>query len=197
VFSGTVHYNYLGTPITAGQNGVVNVTCDGWGKLILPTGTYDSVLRVHSQQIISDSASIFGLPFFIKINVHTYSWYIKNYHNALLSIATGDDTSGVYHWKSVVYGKVYVRASVDDKAKDVDFSIYPNPTNGVLNINIANVTGTLNKIELMDVSGKLVTEIPFTSQKLVSYNTSHLSKGTYFVRIQAGNNSSTQQITIE
>ncbi len=64
---------------------------------------------------------------------------------------------------------------------DYSFSVYPNPTNGLLNIN-SNVNLAGFNMQMFDVVGRLVT-----SQTLVSlnnsFNVSNLANGTYVYRI--------------
>jgi hypothetical protein len=196
-YSGRINYNYLGLPVSATSRGTATVTVDGWGRLILPTGTYDSVLRVHNWMVFSDSASVFGLPFFIKVNIHTYSWYIKGYHNALMTIGIADDTSGAYHWKYVNFGRLFRLSVQDATMTEANVQTYPNPSSGLLHINISRLNSAVRKMEILDVAGRVEAEIPYSSDKVITYNTSELSKGVHILRLYADGAVLSKQISIE
>ena len=67
---------------------------------------------------------------------------------------------------------------LDDDEKEA-ISIYPNPTNGLINIS----TGTLVKGRLIitDIVGKTVVEIPFNSNTISIDLDDYNARGTYFV----------------
>ena len=55
--------------------------------------------------------------------------------------------------------------------------IYPNPTNGLVNVEIQNQT--IQNIKLYDLQGRLIKEISQSQLDLSNY-----SNGTYFLRAQ-------------
>jgi len=55
--------------------------------------------------------------------------------------------------------------------------IYPNPTNGLVNVEIQN--HTIENIRLYDFQGRLIKEISESQFDLSNY-----SNGTYFIRVQ-------------
>lgn len=71
--------------------------------------------------------------------------------------------------------------------KNIDVKVYPNPTNGEVNINFSNIDPNENmKLEIFDILGKSIVQ-----QKINNNNTTHtidlksleLATGTYFIRI--------------
>lgn len=75
------------------------------------------------------------------------------------------------------------------------YQVYPNPTNGVLNIvNKENQKKTT--INLYSAYGGIVQSFEFTEQKEISLDVSAYSKGLYFMTIQQ-NNEAYQTIKIE
>lgn len=76
---------------------------------------------------------------------------------------------------------------------DNHLSIYPNPTNGIVNINM-NENSDISII-ISDVLGKIVKE------KIINSNTtldlSNLEKGVYFIESSNGENTQTQQLIVE
>ena len=61
---------------------------------------------------------------------------------------------------------------IEKKSK---FSVYPNPTADVVNI---NTTSELTKITITDINGKVVKNVPDNTTKI---DVSNLNSGTYFI----------------
>ena len=64
------------------------------------------------------------------------------------------------------------------------FTVYPNPTNGLLNISSKNSSGLINNVVVSDVLGKTVQTNSFNSSKAV-LDLSRLNSGVYFVKVQS------------
>jgi hypothetical protein len=78
-----------------------------------------------------------------------------------------------------------------------DFSIYPNPFNTQTEISYTVNTQCQVKLDLFDINGKLITRLTDQPQPPGKYciiwqglgaNAKEVSKGLYFVRLQAGSN---------
>ena len=72
---------------------------------------------------------------------------------------------------------------------DFNFSVFPNPSNGIFTIAIEGINNTQIELSVMDVSGKVVyaQSIASNSSKLiVPMNISNVEEGVYFVRINEG-----------
>lgn len=61
------------------------------------------------------------------------------------------------------------------------FSVYPNPTNNVININNSNANNTIKNVSLINVIGKTV----YSNTSLQPIDVSNFSKGLYILRIEA------------
>jgi hypothetical protein len=71
--------------------------------------------------------------------------------------------------------------------------IYPNPSNGIFNLNLKNIEA--NTIEIYDVSGKLIEKMDVKSiSQLTQIDLSNASNGIYFVKISTENNTITKRI---
>ncbi|WP_051197444.1 S8 family serine peptidase [Flavobacterium soli] len=71
-----------------------------------------------------------------------------------------------------------------------DLSIFPNPTNDVLNFNLGDMS-TIGDISIIDVSGKLITpRFDLNSKKI---DVSNLQSGVYFVRFASEGKSLTKK----
>ena len=77
--------------------------------------------------------------------------------------------------------------------KNLDFKLYPNPTNGTVRIELP-YSGDGNWI-LSDISGRqLKAENIANNEKIMELNLNGLPSGTYFITIQLGGNVSTAKI---
>lgn len=76
-------------------------------------------------------------------------------------------------------------------------SIYPNPTEGQLNINLGDVAGDAVSVEMIDVAGRVVLNQSLSnlnSGSTIQLNTESISKGVYSVRLRSTNGEWSQRI---
>ncbi|MDB5228495.1 MAG: hypothetical protein JWN78_2688 [Bacteroidota bacterium] len=64
-------------------------------------------------------------------------------------------------------------------------SVYPNPTSGVVNIQGLSNLKTLEKIELVDVNGKIIESVNIPDKNEILLNISHLPKAEYILKFTA------------
>lgn len=100
------------------------------------------------------------------------------------------DTNGCTNYASTTLEVSYCMA-LDELS--IEYSIYPNPANNVINIITASLETT--KVFLMDGSGRLLTEMSFVGS--TNLDVSELKNGTYFLKLMndAGQ-SSIEKVTI-
>lgn len=88
---------------------------------------------------------------------------------------------------------VFVTNGIEESEMN-GFSVYPNPTNNVLNIQSTS-TSTYT-VELMDVAGKVVyTNANVSGMKTIDVTT--FEAGAYFIRIKNENGTAVQKVIIE
>lgn len=106
----------------------------------------------------------------------------------LITTARQDNFTGVIppHSPKWGWGKVNAYAAVQialittgiqDFQKDIEWTIYPNPTNEEISLN--GVEGSVQSIEVLDLFGNIVI-VTSASNKI---NVGALSNGTYFVKV--------------
>lgn len=81
----------------------------------------------------------------------------------------------------------------ENNYKDFDVKIYPNPTNGI--VNFSSIEDIL-KIEIYDISGKMVKTISLKSQK-VQLDLTNLDKGIYTTLINSRNKTKIEKILLQ
>ncbi len=152
-------------------------------------------------------------------NAGLYQTYIKNYYSQ--SSIMRNDTTGWHNWHIPSYaftnttyehhwfswkatcancGTVGINNTEDPTAQ---LSVYPNPSNGLLHLNLNAETEWRNtQLELISFDGKIIyTEAipkiaannPFTK----TLNVASVAKGIYLLKMTADNHSAVQKIIIE
>jgi hypothetical protein len=73
--------------------------------------------------------------------------------------------------------------------------VYPNPTNGVLNISNKENEG-LN-ITLLNAQGAVILQTTVNAFDATRFDTKDLAKGIYFLQLSTSNATSTQRVIFE
>jgi len=158
------------------QHRTRTTVADGWGTLKTPYGI-NQVLRL--KHTITESDSIYYSGTWIPIPVPTtveYEWWANNERVPLLRIVTAQ-LAGTETITRVEY-KDNVWLGLNDK-EEINARIYPNPSSEMLNVELNN---TAQKIELIDVAGKVV--LSDDSPKMNNnYSVEHLKTGVYQLKI--------------
>ena len=87
----------------------------------------------------------------------------------------------------------FAELSNPDFQQDKSITLYPNPTNSVININSDTM---IEQIELFDIQGRLL-QTTIENKKAVKLNIADKSDGVYFVRITTANGKKVEQIIKE
>ncbi len=197
-YSGTLTFSLA----TANEIGSVHVICDAYGTLHLPGGvTFTNALRVNSTQVFTDSTDLFGTPTIDTFNINTYTWYVANYHSALLTISYVTQVGAASSsYKLVSYAPYQVQAAgvplVNGSTSSL--TVYPNPVQDELNIDYDGKNNKNVRITLMDVLGRQVAVIADGQiNQHLTYNTAGLAKGVYVLHLQSGDESITRKIEVE
>ena len=85
-----------------------------------------------------------------------------------------------------------------EEKDNVDFSIYPNPNNGMFNISLLNKPANNLDIVIKNVLGQIVHQDYINSSGSIDLNLQHLKKGVYIVDLLDNNSiSNTGKIIIK
>ena len=69
-----------------------------------------------------------------------------------------------------------------------NFIVYPNPTNGLVQISLKNYSDTIQNVTIFDVLGKIVKKVEAVNSNQTNINVSELSSGIYMVEVATENN---------
>lgn len=75
----------------------------------------------------------------------------------------------------------------------INLSIYPNPSNGIFNLDYSGIETSSYTVEIFNSLGQKIKTEPLKNQ----YDFSNLSRGVYIMKIKADLNSTTKKIIIE
>lgn len=93
-------------------------------------------------------------------------------------------------------GSPCLSLSVDEASVDSLFSVYPNPSNGEITINVAGTLGD-GQVRIYDINGREVYKQAASLQGNVSVNAAGLSTGVYIMNITSESNTFTTKLIIE
>ncbi len=77
-----------------------------------------------------------------------------------------------------------------------NFSLYPNPSNGIIYLNLKNQITESTTIKVIDISGRVVFEEAITAQQH-SCNLSTLPKGNYILKVDGGGKIHSEKIVLK
>lgn len=190
VISGTMKTGQTEYPI----NGYYEVTADGYGKLVLPGNvTVDNTLRVKTSKTYD--VQLNDIKQHVEIN--TYRWYSCCNRYPLLvltSVKTSVGSSTYTEYQAAYNNAVNVALPLTEQLKDNPlFSVYPNPSNDIVNIHYTVSNPCKVVIDLYDNTGRKVKNLLNNKLEKGNYhlifNTADdkLTPGFYFIRADFGN----------
>ncbi|MCD6112422.1 MAG: T9SS type A sorting domain-containing protein [Bacteroidales bacterium] len=173
-------------------------TVDGWGTLITPFGTFQTI-RIKSHIHIHDSTYVDSIGMGIPTDIYQteYKWLGKNYGEPLLQITK----TGVLPPTVIFIDSVYTIGINENYNNLSSFNIYPNPCDKNLNIKYNLNKPADVKISLFSISGKKIFS---TSKKHKNkginkekINLSNIKPGNYFLRLTMMDHAYTKKIIIK
>ncbi len=163
------------------RSGTTSISCNSWGTLITPEGSFTNVLRVRLQMDYVDT--YVGGSF--TYSVIAYAWYKAGIHKELASVVEITSPQGVSS-----YGQYLETSSLGiQEVEKNNFTVYPNPVNNELSVNIDNKQ-EIKTIEVLNLSGKIVKEFTLIQGNSMTLNVEDLMDGIYLLNVTTVNNES-------
>lgn len=99
----------------------------------------------------------------------------------------------------VIYADPTAVNAIEELKGAADFSIFPNPSNGILNISFAAENKSATKVTVMNALGDVVmsTDVKPLANEPVSIDMSTMAKGMYYVKVTSGNSSQVQKLILQ
>ncbi len=162
---------------------ILDLTAEGWYEIDLGQGfvynnTDNIVIAVNTKKVAGLAVSQQAMyshhaPQGKLMSLVTYS-------NGSIDLISLPAISAIAYRPNVRFCIESNVGIVNSKNNENTIVIYPNPANA--RITIANINSDIAIIEVLDISGKIVMEIPTNGLNQVSVSVSTLSKGIYFIK---------------
>lgn len=183
------------------KTGSMEVTYDGFGTLITPTGIYKNVIRLKSIQIDKDSvAKDLGAGISIVNNVKGtfYSYYISGNTNPLFAIYYINQNEIDYDPISYLYDAEFLTATTTSFKNNLLVNIFPNPTTDVLFLDFSKSSEKFFDITIFNQIGmKVYTNKVVRAEKdIFQIPLDNLQKGPYIMKISSENSYTVEKILI-
>jgi hypothetical protein len=188
-FSGNYYAHYNTSGGSATEAGVGSGATDGTGTLILPTGTYTNVLRVHSNRTEQDTVYTSSTDAAQQVDEY-YEWYQSNSYYPILSIHyTTLSVMGftVLNQKAVAYRAGYASSGINDISAGANgLMSFPNPANDKVSVVYNMATAGETEINIYDLTGRLLQSNIHASavgMQSVSIDIAQLPPGMYEIKM--------------
>jgi len=136
----------------------------------------------------------------IEVEGHGYNELVwSNGESGPVAVYTFEATSFIWFTASNSYGCEYSQSirihamqelNTDEAADEIGFNVFPNPTNGILNLTFEGaVAADEYVVSITDIRGKLLSQelwVNASSNHPKQLNTSHLPSGMYLVSLRTG-----------
>lgn len=174
----------------------VNFT-DGWGTLITPYGTFQS-LRIKSTLAIRDTiADTSGIGFSILRPLqYEYKWLVQGGKIPYLQVNARNIggnimVNSIMYRDSIRYGIAQL-GTKEYTSLNFNFQVFPNPASNYIVLDYFLDENENVNIKLFDISGKEVCDLLNKKQnvgahvEVLNLSPYNMQTGIYFVKVQAG-----------
>ncbi len=191
----SVNYHGEYAPLGYGEDstmielGNIHLQADMQGTLILPTGEFHDVLRIHDVESFHIKAYVVGTAAAdIVVEDDYYYWFVDTIFQPILIYGT-TAVDGSQQSEVLRYQPIGTTTNINT-IKDIKVSVFPNPSNGIFNIEGQNITN----LKLIDIKGKNI-DVEFNS--FTKLDLSSLENGVYFLKITTTEGSTMRKLIIE
>jgi len=132
-----------------------------------------------------------------KINVcHNGKNVLSISKNAVASHLAHGDCIGSCAGDGPSADRIGLPATAQSALSRNSIQVYPNPAKSVININLGTNTQNIRKIDVLDLSGRVVLQLNVGKMQSLTIPAGRLKPGAYLIRMQ-GNNVSTQKLVVQ
>jgi len=168
---------------------------DGWGTVITPYGTFQCIrIKSEIKQMDSITYSTGGITMGIPQNYTEYTWFSKSIPFPIIKVISslgGTQTSIEYSDSARQF--VGIEASVNE---DMNVKVFPNPSTNGFTVSVQTQSQN-NKIQIMDLSGRVVYNEAISNSFSRNYPKDFLAKGVYILRLSSDDRFITKKIVIQ
>jgi subtilisin-like proprotein convertase family protein len=107
-----------------------------------------------------------------------------------------DADGGAIVSASLQFCRVTPSTLLNEDFETNEFTIFPNPTNGIVNIRLQKNSETESVVNVIDVQGRDIMKSTLDAQE-TKIDLSNFQKGIYFVKVTNGNKQTTKKIILQ
>jgi hypothetical protein len=185
--------------IATGVTQFFNGSCDGTANMNLNFDTSGTALNCAAStsgaNTIPPVAASVGAINAYNGNSATGTWYLF-----FTDIAVGDGITGTIEKVTFNLCRAELVPVLSSESFGInDLVLYPNPNNGIFNIQFTSTTGNEIKVNVHDLRGRAIFNKSYTNNGLFneSLELSNVQSGIYMVTIEDGANKEVKKIIIE
>ena len=191
-------YDTAGNRLTA-QYSTYNTTTSAWDNVTLKTySSFSSMMPGMELDQVWDTT---GGGSWVNSIQYTYTY---NSNNQLTnSVGESWNVAGFWEFangdaKSNYYYESYSTTAVQNVVANGSVSIFPNPAQDVISINLKWNQAQSFTIAVFDMSGRMMslTSVPATAQYSTMLSVNTLPAGNYIIKINGQNGQMTQQVVV-
>lgn len=171
-------------------------TVDGWGTLITPFGTFQS-LRVRSVVEARDSISldstgnnsfVFNRPTTVE-----YKWLVNGggvpYLQVDATVTGNTEIVNSVTYRDSMRDNVFQVGILDPQRSNASLTVFPNPTSNMLFVSANMPSGSETVVRVVDVTGRVLLQQHNSnlSNNIVAIDCSQLAGGVYFLQLIQNN----------
>ena len=190
-FFATVHWE-TGTET---QYGTTTLIGDGYGTLILPSGSYSNVLRIRTITDYIDSTASGGFPNMIHHFFDFYTWHSPT-EGPLLTLGTTTTTfiggtssqsfAKLIHWSAVGIPNLQAEP----------LNVYPNPATEQLYIDLPTDVEQNATLNVYDLAGRRVKTTTVAQSERQTISVDELPTGTYMLTLRSADKVWRQKVNV-
>lgn len=162
--------------MTLDRVGTTTITVDGRGQLFAPLGFYSNAFRVHTHTEIEDS---YMGQVHSTTTIDIYDWYASGTGNFVLRFKE-ETTQGQTTQTGVVFYKQSSILGTENLNNSSVLTLSPNPFSTELRV--SNLNSEVEKIEVYDLTGKVVKTMTVENETDVVIATEDLQEGMYILK---------------
>jgi hypothetical protein len=168
---------------------------DGWGTLITPYGSFQTI-RVKSDIIQIDSLYLdtLGIGFPIYREYTEYKWLGDGFGIPLCTITNEAMVSTVQYIDSV---RNIIVGVPEVSNSDESFQVFPNPSKGDFTLRFSEAGAATVEVNVFDLTGNNIYRQEFPAAREIPIQLNDLTRGVYVMVIRKENNLFYRKINIE
>ncbi len=186
-------------------SGTRTFTCDGYGTIILPIGTFTNVLRIKIVDDVYDTTFSGGIVVGTSHEVVTYhQWYRAGFKFPVFSIVEIVSSQNPA-WKVVVIEQKNMPIGIIQVSNNIPvkhrlYENYPNPFNTQTKIKFDIASKLFVRMTIYDVNGRIIESLVIDTISAGTYtaiwDAGLYASGIYFCKIEAGDYTEAQKMVL-